>query len=114
MKFIFHVNFHEDRSAGMCSYTNIVTVEVEAISLEYIGDFQEHMRQAVAEWFDGATVTDDAMTHEHDRAIFEAQQISTSNAYFDARPHMDSLYNRRIYEDGFHRAWHIKTRGEKQ
>lgn len=50
------------------------------------------------------------MNYEHDRAIFEAEQIGASNAYFEARPHLDSRHNRHMFEDGFHRAWTIKTR----
>lgn len=57
MKIAFYVDFPGERGAGLHSYTDIVRVSVES------GDpggepneFADHIRQALAEWYDGASV----------------------------------------------------------
>jgi hypothetical protein len=46
-----------------------------------------------------------AMTLEQDFAICEANCIGESDAYFKARPAMDTRENRRIFESGHRRGW---------
>lgn len=51
----FFASFPGEPAAGLCAYTDTVTVDCEAAH----GDpgFAEHIQQALVEWFDGATVT---------------------------------------------------------
>ena len=57
MRFIFDVDFHGEQDAGLNSYTDTIAIDVESASPGgEPGEFAEHMRQALAEWFDGASV----------------------------------------------------------
>lgn len=48
------------------------------------------------------------MGYEHDRATMEAERNATSDAYFKARPWLDSDANRNIFDAGFERAWSLR------
>lgn len=45
-------------------------------------------------------------THEQAIAVREAEELTASNAYFEARPELDTLTARRLFEAGFVRGWH--------
>lgn len=57
MELTFNVCFPGEMAAGLSSYTETVTIAVESGDPGgEQGEFAEHMRQALAEWFDGAGV----------------------------------------------------------
>lgn len=59
MKIVFDVVNPGDLNAGLISYTDTVTVEIESGDPGgNDGDFAEYMRDILAEWFDGAKVTE--------------------------------------------------------
>ena len=41
------------------------------------------------------------MTYEHDRALMEGARNSACDDYFSARPQIDTIDRRRVYEAGF-------------
>lgn len=43
---------------------------------------------------------------EKDIALCECESFVSEEAYFSARPQIDTNENRRIFEAGFKRAWH--------
>lgn len=57
MKIVFDVYNPGDEEAGIFSYSDSVTIEIESGEPGgESGEFAEHMRQALAEWYDGARV----------------------------------------------------------
>lgn len=42
---------------------------------------------------------------EKNRALMEAHQIAATDEYFAARPQIDCIDRRRVFEAGFQRAW---------
>ena len=59
MKMIFEINFPGDPSAGMHAYTEMVTILVASGQPGgEPSEFETHMREALCEWFDGATVSE--------------------------------------------------------
>lgn len=75
-EFTFDVNHPGEMAAGIWGYSDTVTVKVENDPGGDDGEFEQYMRDCLAEWFDGAKVTpnmkltgvphDDAMaTPEH-------------------------------------------------
>ena len=49
------------------------------------------------------------MGYELERATLEAERNAAVNAYIEARPQLDSIHNRRIFEAGFERAWNARN-----
>lgn len=45
------------------------------------------------------------LSEEQDRALCEAYCNTASDEYFNARPHLDSAENRRIFYAGHRKAW---------
>lgn len=48
---------------------------------------------------------DAEQTYEQRRAIRQGHEIAASNAYFEARPDIDSIGRRKTFEAGFERGW---------
>ncbi len=48
---------------------------------------------------------DAEQTYEHRYAIRQGHEISASNAYFEARPQIDSNDRRKVFQAGFERGW---------
>lgn len=48
------------------------------------------------------------MGYELERATLEAERNAAVDAYIEARPQLDSIHNRRIFEAGFERAWNLR------
>ena len=46
---------------------------------------------------------------EKNRALMEAHQIASEDAYFAARPQIDCNDRRKVFEAGFRRAWDAAT-----
>ena len=44
------------------------------------------------------------------RCEMEAARNAAVDAYIEARPQLDSIHNRRIFEAGFERAWEQRQR----
>ena len=44
------------------------------------------------------------MNAEQERCLIEAKMIAAVDEYIKARPQMDTIYNRRIYEAGYKRS----------
>jgi hypothetical protein len=44
-------------------------------------------------------------SYETEKAIMEAERNAATDAYFKARPKIDTPENWRIFEAGFERAW---------
>lgn len=53
----FDVYHAEDIGAGILGYSNTVTVTVENDPGGEKGEFEQYVRDYLAEWFDGAEVT---------------------------------------------------------
>ena len=51
------------------------------------------------------------MSNERDMALMEANCIAGEDEYFAARPQIDSMDRRRVYEAGFKRAWKAAMEG---
>jgi hypothetical protein len=54
----FHISYHGEIAAGFNGYSDEITVTCK--SGEWggsPGEFEEHMRNCLSEWYDGATVT---------------------------------------------------------
>lgn len=47
------------------------------------------------------------MAYERDIALRDAHEVSAADAFFAARPHLDTTLARRLYEDGFRVAWRL-------
>lgn len=50
------------------------------------------------------------MEYELERAMLEAARNSAVDEYIEARPQLDSMHNRRIFEAGFDRAWAMRQK----
>ena len=58
MKLTFDIYHHGEPAAGLHSYTDTVTMEVESGNPGGDeGEFERYMRECLSEWFDGARVT---------------------------------------------------------
>ncbi len=56
-KLTFIIDHPGEIDAGVWGYTDTVSVEVESGDAGGdAGEFEEHMRESLAEWFDGAKV----------------------------------------------------------
>lgn len=56
----FQIHHPGELAAGIRSYTERVSITVESGDPGGIrGDFSEHIKDALADWFDGATVTEE-------------------------------------------------------
>jgi len=42
---------------------------------------------------------------ESEIAVMEGEMIGAEDDYFDARPQIDTMENRRVFEAGFRAAW---------
>lgn len=53
------------------------------------------------------------MGYELDNAKKESTRNATVDAYMSARPKLDTKQNRKLFEDGFNRAWDICYKGTR-
>lgn len=61
MKFTFQIEHHGERAAGIHPYTDTLTIELASGEPGgESGEFQEHIRKALLEWYDGAIVMTEA------------------------------------------------------
>ena len=58
----------------------------------------------------GTTRRGNTMGYELERAMLEAERNAAVDAYIEARPQLDSIHNRRIFEAGFERAWNLRQK----
>ncbi len=56
-KMKYYIEHPGEMGAGLHPYTESVTVDVGHDAGGEDGEFEEHMRACLAEWFDGAAVT---------------------------------------------------------
>ncbi len=52
--------------------------------------------------------------NEYDRALMEGHEIAASNAYFSARPQIDTNDRRKVFEAGFKAAWNAVTENARE
>lgn len=59
MKFYYHVDHAGEEGAGIRAYSETVCVELTSGGEPGgdPGEFEEHMKEALSDWFDGAVVT---------------------------------------------------------
>jgi len=59
MKIVFDIYMPGDFSAGIAGFSDMVSIEVDSGDPGGdAGEFKEHMKQALVEWYDGAKVTE--------------------------------------------------------
>lgn len=65
----------------------------------------DYTRAVLSRWGTPAPSGDAEQTYEHRYAIRQGHEIAASNAYFEARPDIDSIGRRKTFEAGFKHGW---------
>lgn len=60
-----------------------------------------------------SVLEDAAQGHERRHAIRQGHEIATSDAYFEARPQIDSNDRRKVFQAGFERGWDAAMAAKK-
>jgi len=71
--FMFRVEFHGDASAGLSAFYDVVNIWCDyGPAEEDVADFTEHMRHALAEWYDVAGVLTEDEWQRREKQLKEA------------------------------------------